>query len=280
MRTIPTFTIDEVGSLGFHTVHIRALDKTDSVQVAHRNQCYLFIIQRKGNFQLMLDFRKVMIKGPAMYFILPGQIHQYISAATDTWILAVDPASVQPYYKTILDRHFLMHDPVSTSPGLSDKLQRCIAILTNESAAKHASGCQHHITRGLIDTIVGMLVREYDLPQDAERPKEARSITITRQFKALLFQQYKEKKKPSDYADVLKISTPYLNQAVKSFSGFTVSYWIQKMVMTEAKRLLYYTDLSVKEIAYELGYDDQAYFSRLFTLTEKISPQGYRKRYR
>lgn len=280
MRMIPTFTIDEVRRQGYHAVHIRTIDKADSVQVAHRDECYLFIFQQKGSFQLMLDFRKVTIKGPAIYFILPGQIHQYISAATDTWVLAVDPANVQPYYKTVLDQHFLVHDPAKISADLSKRLRHCIDILAEETVVQHVKGCQHQITRGLIDAIVGMLVREYDLPQDAEKPKEARNITITRQFKALLFQKYKEMKKPSDYADALKISTPYLNQAVKAFSGFTISYWIQKMVMTEAKRLLYYTDLSVKEIAYELGYDDQAYFTRLFTMSEKISPLGYRKKYR
>ena len=67
---------------------------------------------------------------------------------------------------------------------------------------------------------------------------------------------------------------------MKEISGQTVSYWIQKMIITEAKRLLYFTDWTVKEIAIDLGYEDHAYFSRFFTLAEEVSPVGYRKKHR
>jgi len=160
------------------------------------------------------------------------------------------------------------------------KLGSCVSFLSDE--VKHASAdiCKRHIIRGLTDAVLGMFAEEYSRPAQYDGKKEARNTVITRQFKTLLFSHYKTMKKPTDYAGVLKISTPYLNEAVKTYSGFTVSYWIQKMIITEAKRLLYYTDLAVKEIAYELGYDDHAYFSRLFTLAEKLSPVGYRKKYR
>ena len=56
-----------------------------------------------------------------------------------------------------------------------------------------------------------------------------------------------------------------------------VSYWIQHELVLEAKRLLYYSDLTVKEVAFALGYDDHAYFSRLFSKVTGMSPGSFRK---
>ncbi|MEZ0453718.1 helix-turn-helix domain-containing protein [Sphingobacterium thalpophilum] len=67
---------------------------------------------------------------------------------------------------------------------------------------------------------------------------------------------------------------------MKDVTGQTVSQHIQDRVILEAKRLLYHSDKSVKEIAFELGYDDYPYFSRLFAKNTGISALAFRnKRY-
>lgn len=63
-------------------------------------------------------------------------------------------------------------------------------------------------------------------------------------------------KRPSQYASEIKISPVYLNEAVKSTTGFSVRNCIQNEIILQAKRLLYYTDLTIKETALKLGYDD------------------------
>ena len=83
-------------------------------------------------------------------------------------------------------------------------------------------------------------------------------------------------RKPGEYADALSLSVPYLNQVIKASTGFTVSYWIQKMIMNEARVLLSSTLNPVKDIAHELGFPDQAYFSRFFARIQGLSPQQYR----
>ncbi|MBS1664582.1 MAG: helix-turn-helix transcriptional regulator [Bacteroidetes bacterium] len=250
------------------------------INIPHRDNNYLFILQKKGKSRLMLDFRKVELKGPSVYFILPGQVHHLLPSDTSPITLSADPAFVQDTYKNILDQHLLMHNPAKIDIQKLKTLSHCITFFS-ESINHHTSPpCQQHITRGLLDAILGLITQEYAQPLSKNTKKENRSTIITRQFKRLLFDHYKELKKPSDYASLLKISTPYLNEAVKAYSGFTVTYWIQKMLLTEAKRLLYYTDLSIKEIAFGLGYDDHAYFSRLFTQLERLSPLAYRKKHR
>ena len=84
-------------------------------------------------------------------------------------------------------------------------------------------------------------------------------------------------KRPTQYADTLNISSDYLNECVKNTTGNSVSYQIQQRIILEAKCLLYYSDKSVKEISFELGYDDYPYFSRLFTKVAGITALDFRK---
>jgi AraC-like DNA-binding protein len=93
-----------------------------------------------------------------------------------------------------------------------------------------------------------------------------------------LEQKFIETKSPSDYARALHISTPYLNECVRDVTGFPVSYHIQQRVILEAKRLLYHSNKTVKEIAAELGYDDHAYFSRVFTKITGMTALAFRNK--
>jgi len=79
---------------------------------------------------------------------------------------------------------------------------------------------------------------------------------------------------------MLNVSETYLNEALKKVTGLSVSYWIQQEVLLEAKRLLYYSEMNVKEIAHTLGYTDHTYFSRLFKKTEGTTPLLFRTHYR
>ena len=86
-------------------------------------------------------------------------------------------------------------------------------------------------------------------------------------------------KSPCQYADKLNYSLSYLNESVKSVTGFPISYWIHQQIILEAKRLLYYTDMSVREIAFFLGYEDHTYFSRLFSKVAGMSPGAFRQKF-
>ena len=99
-------------------------------------------------------------------------------------------------------------------------------------------------------------------------------------FKLLLSENFLVEKSPTAYAEMLNISGSYLNEALSKVTGLSVSYWITHEVMLEAKRLLYYTQLTVKEIAHQLGYEDHTYFSRIFKNTEGKTPLAFRDDYR
>ena len=87
-------------------------------------------------------------------------------------------------------------------------------------------------------------------------------------------------KSPSEYANALNMSSAYLNEVVKDATGITVSEYIRNEIIIRAKRLLYYTNMSIKDIAIDLGYEDWAYFSRIFSKATNMPPTEFRAKYR
>ncbi|MFM9625806.1 helix-turn-helix domain-containing protein, partial [Streptomyces turgidiscabies] len=87
---------------------------------------------------------------------------------------------------------------------------------------------------------------------------------------------YREKHTASDYASILNITPKALAKITKTHLNKTLTSLISERIIIEAKRELYLTNKPVKQIAYELGYDDEYYFSRFFKTNTDVSPQIYR----
>lgn len=108
-------------------------------------------------------------------------------------------------------------------------------------------------------------------------PAEVNSAPfILQNLKNYIELHYKTKHSASDYADLLNISPKALAKITKNHFNKTLTDLISERIIIEAKRELYLTNKAVKEIAYELGYDDEHYFSRFFKNNAEVSPQMYR----
>ncbi|MDO3644258.1 helix-turn-helix domain-containing protein [Mucilaginibacter sp. L3T2-6] len=99
---------------------------------------------------------------------------------------------------------------------------------------------------------------------------------ILQNLKDAIETHYKVKHSASDYADMLNISAKALAKMTKQHFNRTLTDMIAERIVIEAKRELYLTNKPVKEIAFELGYNDEYYFSRFFKLNADVSPQVYR----
>ncbi len=88
---------------------------------------------------------------------------------------------------------------------------------------------------------------------------------------------FRKMRSPSDYANCMNMSHNNLSKIVKSYYNKTISDLIAEKVLSEAKRELYLTSKSVKEISIEIGFEDEYYFSRFFKKHTSISPSEYRK---
>lgn len=99
---------------------------------------------------------------------------------------------------------------------------------------------------------------------------------ILQNLKDAIEKDFKTKHTASDYAKTLNISAKALAKITKTHFNKTLTDLISERIIIEAKRELYLTNKAIKEIAYELGYQDEYYFSRFFKTNADISPQMYR----
>ena len=97
-----------------------------------------------------------------------------------------------------------------------------------------------------------------------------------RNLQQLLDKNYKKESAVSFYADYLNVSTKTLGNITQKFTGKPPQQLIKERILLEAKRLLHFSDLSIKEIALQLGFADSSYFTRFFKKNTKANPSSYR----
>lgn len=106
------------------------------------------------------------------------------------------------------------------------------------------------------------------------------SDALFRLFRKLLAENYRKEHELQFYADSLHISQTYLSRVIRQISGKTVNNYIAEALYTDARRLLVFTDLTVKEIAEQLGFSDQSSFGKFFKKKSETSPANFRDEYK
>ena len=106
------------------------------------------------------------------------------------------------------------------------------------------------------------LLRQYDACSGSSSSCEGNRLV--KKFINAVERQYKTKKMVAEYAEQLSVTTNYLNQVVKQVTGHSAGYHIRHRIIQEAKRKATYSDLNLKEIAYDLGFDAPSHFSKFF----------------
>lgn len=242
-----------------------------------RNDQYIFYIQETGILEVMVDFASLKLQGSALFFICPGQVHSYrMQKNSRGYFILIDPSLVPESYKRIFSNH-QNHNQMVTVRNKS--LYGAVSLLA--ARLPYADKLlERNVLVSLIQALVGMMVSELLGSQGPLGGTGTRRSSLSNEFRRLVRNRYVEYKRPMDYAALLRISVPYLNEVVKEQTGYTASHWIQQEILLEAKRLLHDTGLSSKEVAFSLGYEDVAYFSRFFKRHTNMPPLQFRKRQR
>lgn len=243
---------------------------------AHRHDFHFFIILEKGEAVFEVDFKKIRIHKKVLFYIHPNQVHRFIDYTNTTVFgLLITNENLHPEYITLLD-DIVPAKPLLPSPEnlalISETADLCLKLFERKTDKLYLK-----LLKDNSNTLVGLILSEY-MQQAKAVEKLTRFETMSKIFKAELDRNFTSLKRPGDYAKVLNISTPYLNECIKKATGHPVSYHIQHRIMLEAKRLLYHSNKSVKEIAAELGYDDYPYFSRLFRKVAGMSAISFRNK--
>lgn len=128
----------------------------------------------------------------------------------------------------------------------------------------------------MLKRLLILCTRLYKAQKMAGLAAENGHADIVREFNFLVEQHFKTKHTVAEYADLLHKSPKTISNLFTRLGTKTPLQLIQERKMLEARRMLRYTDLPVKEIAYELGYEDLQTFSRFFKAQEGVSPSEFR----
>jgi AraC family transcriptional activator of pobA len=142
-----------------------------------------------------------------------------------------------------------------------------------EHAARHFA--RAHILRALSSTLIGLVARE--LAESGAARQGAANPDLVRRFEELLDQHLKDRWSVSQYAAALSVTPAHLSRVARSATGHCASDLILHRTIREARRNLVYTNLPISTIAYTLGFDDPAYFSRVYSTATGLSPSAFRE---
>lgn len=252
---------------------LQSLGRSD---YSHRRDYHIFILAEKGSACIEIDFEKYIIKTPYVLYIHPNQVHRVVkNEKADFYIVGISNENLNPEYLKLLE-HLIAVKPLRLKSDVFSIVHQSVSLCVNIFERKHDKLYPSSL-KDCCNTLVALLVSQY-LEQTTPTDRLSRFDFITKEFQILLERDFTSIKRPADYAAAMNISTPYLNECVRNATGFSVSHQIQQRIILEAKRLLYYSDKSVKEIANELGYDDYAYFSRFFTKVVGMTALTFRNK--
>jgi AraC-like DNA-binding protein len=133
-----------------------------------------------------------------------------------------------------------------------------------------------HMLRAMLYETLMLFNRVPRLSSSSMPMDELPMIRYVAQFQQLVEHDFRDQHDVEYYADKLCITSNYLNKVVKQTLGMTTKQFILSRIMTEAKRMLDYTSLSVAEISQQLNFDTSTYFVRLFHRVEGVTPSQYR----
>ncbi|MCF2443969.1 AraC family transcriptional regulator [Dyadobacter sp. CY345] len=280
-KNISHFNISPLANAGVHVVNMQnEIREEHNISKPHRDNHFLIMLANGGNFKLSIDFKEVSFSELTLLCVFPEQIHHIIEVQKPNgWIISFDPAVVDIEVKELFELRF--HSPMFLEPQsdfylhlttLLNLIEKSQATIVN----KYSSKSIHSLLTAFLYSIACNLI----FTSATDNTNQNRSTIIKDTFNQLLKQHYKTWKQPAQYASELAISVSHLNDTVKALTGSSVSIHIQQASILEAKRQLYYTSKSVKEISYEVGYDEPVYFGKLFKKITNLTPLEFRQQFR
>jgi AraC family transcriptional activator of pobA len=282
MKDIPVHQLQERTNSGLDIDRFLPGDMSRKKETlgAHRDDHYIFFVLEEGSASLMIDFQEIRFRSSTLYYVLPGQVHHRIdNEEASGWFVAIDTPLIAPDYRNVFENNLLLQQPYLLDDKQLKQCQNLLCILRDKYHEDDHTAFYLPIIHSLLQSFLGMAAACYNHSHDPHL-QLSRPAQLSQQFKKLLTENLREIKSPSAYAAKLHVSESYLNEALKKTTGLSVSYWILQEVILEAKRLLYYSEFNVKEIAHALGYEDHTYFSRLFKRSIGTTPLSFRSHYR
>lgn len=252
----------------------------------HRHEHQTIIWTKSGTGKHLVDGHIIQLVPNTFCMIAKGQVHQFIEIDrhfeiksvrfNDAFLPEVTFGQIWSY------RANLFNNPSSHNQTLS--------VPTNEIAeiesVLHLMEIEYNRTQsvrqddGLRFLLQFLLLRIARLQQQSACDSSNVNISdydVYQNFVTVLENQFNEQHSVHYYADAINLSTSKLSKITKLILGKSTKQVILDRLILEAKRLLQFSDLSIKEIAFALGFNNPYHFSRAFKHQNQSSPDDYRK---
>jgi len=253
-----------------------------SVKYPHRHDFFEVLNLQKGSGYHVIDGNKYEINPPCVFFMSPGQAHKlelsqdiegYIFIFTaDFYLLnrSNQNSLIEfPFFYTIhQDNPPLLLSNVSDTLFLENLFRQGIAEISQ--SREHVS----EMLRSILDLILITCTARY--PGNETLLNKGKGQILVKKFYHLIEENSQKNLSLSDYANLIGVTANHLTQTVKSLTGKTSLQVIKAKQLLEIKRLLVHTNLNISEIASQLNFEDQSYFSKFFKRETGLTPLQYR----
>ena len=248
----------------------------------HRHNYYTVLIINKAKGLHKIDFNSYELANQQIFFVAPGQVHQVIEtekslgfAMTFSNQFLVENSIPLSFIESLnLFHNYGQSPPLTASQKQFDTIEQFVSqifkLFNSNSNMKNLS----------IGAFLKLLLIECNnicAINPIESDVDSSGDNLIRTFKKEIENNYRKEHSTTFYANQLHITPDHLNRTVKLKIGKTAKDYIQARIITEAKRLLYFTNLSNKEIGYELGFNEPANFSAFFKKHTQVSPSNFKK---
>lgn len=283
MMTENSFTLvnSQTGKLAFKLFRIES-NPFDQIQ---RSNFYSMIWLKIGSGTAKADFSEYHFKENVLLSFSPFQPFMLnVSEKINGWAINFHPDffCIHKHHKEVACNGVLFNN-IYNPPlvQIDDKTSATFDLLVNQfkDEMQKTALAQYEL---LISYLKVFLITASRLK--AEQQTDAQEAAakneepfVLQNLKNAIELHYKTKHSASDYADMLSITPKALSRLAKNHFNKTLTDLIAERIIIEAKRELYLTNKTVKEIAYELGYNDEYYFSRFFKKNTDVAPQFYRE---
>ncbi|MBE9461436.1 AraC family transcriptional regulator [Dyadobacter subterraneus] len=272
LKSVPQVTLDKT-LFDIHPIDAgRGKNYLDNI-VMHRHNHFEIVWITQGSGQFAIDTEQYEISENLVFCLNPGKVHQlkgnehlrgFVFSFQKEFLYTGRDAINGNFSYDESSRWNLDFSMVRIKTNMQIEMLEIVKSMQRELA--NISLMQHDVLRGFLHIFLIYLTRQRDTSFIS--PAGAQSSGLTKKFFSLLEKTYTTNHRVSDFASLLSVTPNYLNERVKKDSGYSASHNIHQRIILEAKRLIICKNLTLKETAYHLGFEDTAYFSKFF---KKIS---------
>lgn len=218
----------------------------------------------------IIDFVEYPISPEQIYIIKPFQVYKMKVTNQRGFSIALTKDyfnSLQVYTESYIN--YVVSTVIAPAKRELESIKKVLELIVSEYFGKSR--------KILLDVYMSTLLIQL-LLICGEDYTTNRNIIDKRIMKILVLinKHFTEQHSTSFYARQVSLSEKRLNELAKNVLGFTVKQLILERLLLEAKRLISYGQLTFKEIAFELGFNDSAYFSRFFKMQSGLTPEQFK----